>query len=398
VTDEAGVGAPDARWGDFEQHAMRLALELAARGATTTQPNPRVGCVLAQGQRIVGSGWHQRAGEPHAEVFALREAGEQARGATAFVTLEPCNHHGRTPPCTTALIAAGVARVIFACGDPDPRVAGGGAARLREAGIAVEQGLLAAAAEELNLGFLKRMRSGRPWLRLKMAASLDGRTALANGESRWITSPEARADVHRFRAESAAILSTSATVLADDPALDVRGIAPPPGLPMRPPWRIILDHHLRVPRAARVFDTAGEIVRLAAQPAAPFAAPSAAPSAAQPAAHGAAAAAEPTLRGRIEYIEADAGRLSLEAALAWMGGAGLNEIWTEAGPTLAGALLARGLVDELVLYLAPMLLGPEARPLAVLPMLDRLSDAAPWRVHDLRQIGPDVRIMLRPGR
>ena len=251
--------AGETRWSDFEQRAMHLALELAARGAMTTQPNPRVGCVLARQERIVGTGWHVRAGEPHAEVFALREAGEQARGATAFVTLEPCNHHGRTPPCTEALIAAGVSRVIFACGDPNPRVDGTGAARLRAAGIAVEIGLLAARGEELNLGFFKRMRTGKPWLRLKLAASLDGRTALASGESRWITSAEARADVHRFRAESAAIFSTSATVLADDPALDVRDVVMPDAAPSRPPWRIILDRDLRIPRGARLFGTRGEI-------------------------------------------------------------------------------------------------------------------------------------------
>ena len=374
----ANLDHPSAatRWSEFEQRAMRLALELAARGVTTTQPNPRVGCVLARDERIVGTGWHARAGEPHAEVFALREAGELARGATAFVTLEPCNHHGRTPPCTEALIAAGVSRVIFACGDPNPRVDGSGAARLREAGIAVETGLCAAEGEELNLGFFKRMRTGKPWLRLKLAASLDGRTALASGESRWITSAEARADVHRFRAESAAILSTSATVLADDPALDVRDVAS-----SRPPWRIILDRSLRVAHSARLFGTQGEIVRLAAAP---------------QASHG-LGDAKPT--GRVEYIATDAaGRLSLEAALAWMGGAGLNEIWTEAGPTLAGALLDHGLVDELVLYLAPKLLGPDARPLAHLPPLGRLADVAHWRVQDLRQIGPDIRIMLRPGR
>jgi diaminohydroxyphosphoribosylaminopyrimidine deaminase/5-amino-6-(5-phosphoribosylamino)uracil reductase len=391
-------GRSDDRWSDFEQRAMRLALELAARGAATTQPNPRVGCVLARDQQIVGTGWHQRSGEPHAEVFALREAGELARGATAFVTLEPCNHHGRTPPCTEALIAAGVSRVIFACGDPNPRVDGSGAARLRAAGIAVDVGLLAAEGEELNLGFFKRMRSGRPWLRLKLAASLDGRTALASGESRWITSPEARADVHRFRAESAAILSTSATVLADDPALDVRDVdavrdaddARKADALSRPrlPWRMILDRDLRIPRSARLFGTSGEIVRLAA-----------ALSASRQRALAQPEHRHETLPGRIEYIATDAaGQLSLEAALAWMGGAGLNEIWTEAGPTLAGALLDRRLVDELVLYLAPKLLGPDARPLAHLPPLGRLADVAHWQVQDLRQIGPDIRIMLRPSR
>jgi diaminohydroxyphosphoribosylaminopyrimidine deaminase/5-amino-6-(5-phosphoribosylamino)uracil reductase len=372
----------DRRWADFEERAMRRALELAALGKRTTQPNPRVGCVITRGDTIVGEGWHQRAGEPHAEVFALREAGDSARGGTAFVTLEPCNHHGRTPPCTEALIAAGVSRVIYACGDPNPRVDGSGAARLRAAGIDTATGLLAAEGEELNLGFFKRMRTGRPWLRLKLAASLDGRTALASGESRWITSPESRADVHRFRAESAAILSTSATVLADDPELTARTDV----APSRQPLRIVLDRHLRVPSAARLFAAPGEVVRLTA-------------AAEARATTGAAGRSHTTAGARIEAIAADAdGRLNLEAALAWMGGAGLNEIWTEAGPTLAGSLLQCKLVDEVVLYLAPKLLGPDARPLAMLAEPLRLADVDAWRIDDLRQIGPDIRIMLRPGR
>jgi len=378
-------------WSDFERQAMRRALALAALGARSTQPNPRVGCVIARDGVIIGEGWHQRAGEPHAEVFALRAAGELARGATAFVTLEPCNHHGRTPPCTEALINSGIARVIFACGDPNPRVDGSGAARLRAAGIAVEVGLCATEGEELNRGFFKRMRTGRPWLRLKLAASVDGRTALANGESQWITSPAARADVHRFRAESAAILSTSATVLADDPQLDAR---PPdarpldarsdgaPSQPRRQPLRVLLDRQLRIPARARVFTTGGEVVRLA----------------------GAAIQSVPVLAmasppGRIEHIAlGEDGQLNLDAALAWMGGAALNEVWTECGPTLAGALLDRGLVDEIVLYLAPKLLGSAARPLVEMVGPNRLAEAMAWQVHDLQQIGPDIRIMLRRDR
>lgn len=369
----------------FERQAMARALALAALGRRSTQPNPRVGCVIAQGERIIGEGWHQRAGEPHAEVFALRQAGAAARGATAFVTLEPCNHHGRTPPCSEALIAAGVARVIYACGDPNPRVDGSGAARLRAAGVEVATGLLAAEGEELNLGFFSRMRRGRPWLRLKMAASLDGRTALAGGESRWITSREAREDVHAWRAESAAVLSSSATVLADDPELTARPVpAADADLPLRRPLRVILDSHARVPSTARLFAAPGDIVRLVGPAARTLSgAPSSAPG--ERAAH------------RIERIATDAdGRLSLPAVLAWLGGEGINEVWTEAGPTLAGALLTAGLVDELVVYLAPRLLGPDARPLAHLPALTRLADAAPWRVQDMRPIGPDIRIMLRP--
>jgi diaminohydroxyphosphoribosylaminopyrimidine deaminase/5-amino-6-(5-phosphoribosylamino)uracil reductase len=370
-----------AEWSEFEQQAMRRALALAALGARTTQPNPRVGCVIAREGVIVGEGWHQRAGEPHAEVFALRAAGELARGATAFVTLEPCNHHGRTPPCTEALINAGIARVIFACGDPNPRVDGSGAARLRAAGIAVEVGLCATEGEELNRGFFKRMRTGRPWLRLKLAASIDGRTALAHGESQWITSPAARADVHRFRAESAAILSTSATVLADDPQLDARsdgGVSPP----TRQPMRVLLDRQLRIPPRARVFTTGGEVVRLAGAATQSIPAP---------------AMASP--QGRIEHIALGGdGQLNLEAVLAWMGGAALNEVWTECGSTLAGALLDRGLVDEMVLYLAPKLLGSAAKPLVEMAGPARLAEAMTWQVHDLQQIGPDIRIMLRRDR
>jgi diaminohydroxyphosphoribosylaminopyrimidine deaminase/5-amino-6-(5-phosphoribosylamino)uracil reductase len=387
----------------FERQAMARALALAALGRRSTQPNPRVGCVIAQGERIIGEGWHQRAGGPHAEVYALREAGAAARGATAFVTLEPCNHHGRTPPCSEALVAAGVARVLYACGDPNPRVDGSGAARLRAAGIEVATGLMAAEGEELNLGFFSRMRRGRPWLRLKMAASLDGRTALAGGESRWITSPEARADVHAWRAESAAVLSSSATVLADDPELTARpepaageaaeaadAVADatlPSHHPPRQPLRVILDTHARVPSTARLFGAPGDVVRLVAPTARIPSGTIPSPTDGTPSAH------------RIERIATDAsGRLSLPAVLAWLGGEGLNEVWTEAGPTLAGALLAAGLVDELIVYLAPRLLGPDARPLAHLPPLARLADAAPWRLHDVRPIGPDIRIMLRPER
>ncbi len=382
--------ARDERWSRFERFAMQRALELAALGATTTQPNPRVGCVIARDDTILGEGWHQRSGEPHAEVFALRAAGEATRGATVFVTLEPCNHQGRTPPCTEALIAAGISKVIFACGDPNPRVDGSGASRLRAAGIEVEVGLLSDQGEELNLGFFKRMRTGRPWMRLKLAASLDGRTALANGESRWITSQEAREDVHRFRAESAAILSTSATVIADDPELTARlAIAANDDSKIRHPLRVILDRHLRIPDAARVFATQGEIVRLTAASALSSAA----------AAASMCTRADANESRRIEMIASTPdGRLSLEAALAWMGGAGLNEVWTEAGPTLAGGLMASHLVDEMVLYLAPRLLGPDARPLAHLTGPLRLADSPEWRIHDLRQIGPDIRIMLRPNR
>jgi diaminohydroxyphosphoribosylaminopyrimidine deaminase/5-amino-6-(5-phosphoribosylamino)uracil reductase len=379
----ASDAVPAGRFTSFEHQAMARALELAGRGRCSTHPNPRVGCVLVADGRIVGEGWHERAGEPHAETFALRAAGAKARGATAFVTLEPCNHHGRTPPCTEALLAAGVTRVIYAVADPNPRVDGSGAARLRAAGVEVRDGLMAAEAEQLNLGFFSRMRRGRPWLRLKLAASLDGRTALANGESRWITSAAAREDVQVWRAESAAILSSSGTVLADDPALTVRS-GPEP---RRQPLRVILDSRLRVPADARVFREPGATVRLAVRDAR---------RGDEPVAARLDAAGNAT--ARVEFLEAGAdGRVSLRAALAWMGQHGLNEGWVEAGPTLAGALLREGLVDELVLYLAPTLLGPDARPLALWPSLEKLADAPRWRIHDLRMIGTDARMMLRQG-
>jgi diaminohydroxyphosphoribosylaminopyrimidine deaminase/5-amino-6-(5-phosphoribosylamino)uracil reductase len=270
------------------------------------------------------------------------------------------------------LIAAGIARVVFASGDPNPEVNGRGVERLRAAGIVVEQGLMAEEGEALNRGFFSRMRRGRPWLRVKLAASLDGRTALASGESRWITSEAARADVQRWRAESAAILSTSATVIADDPALSVRE-----GECSRAPLRVLLDRQLRIPATARVFATPGEIVRLASAQADDSRAPA----------------------GRIEREARDQqGLLSLPEVLAWMGRERLNEVWSELGATLAGALVTAGLVDELVLYLAPRLLGPDARPLLALPTLSHLADAPDWQVCDLRQIGPDIRIILRHDR
>lgn len=356
---------------------MERALQLAALGRDSSHPNPRVGCVLVREGEVVGEGWHRRAGEPHAEAFAIEAAGARARGATAYVTLEPCNHHGRTPPCTEALIAAGVSRVVYAVPDPDPRVDGGGAARLRAAGIDVVSGLLADAATELNLGFFSRLRRGRPWLRLKLASSLDGRTALASGESQWISSAASRQDVQAWRAQSAAILTGVGTVLADDPALTVRTGGSP-----RQPLRVVLDSQLRTPATARVLSGPGESCLFALEGGADEAAP--------------VIALSP--RTSIERVPAGAdGRPALAEVLRRLGARQVNEIWAEAGPTLAGALLAAGLVDELVLYLAPTLLGPDARPLAQLPPLGRLADRPAWRIHDLRAIGPDARIMLRPG-
>lgn len=352
--------------------AMSRALALARQGLTSTHPNPRVGCVLLRAGEVVGEGAHRRAGEPHAEVHALRAAGERAAGATAYVTLEPCNHHGRTPPCVDALIAARVARVVMAVEDPNPAVAGQGAARLQAAGIRVERGLLAAEARALNRGFFSRMERGRPWLILKLAASLDGRTATASGESQWITGAAARADVHRLRAEAGAVLVGAETVLADNPRLTVRdGEATAP----RPPDRIVIDSRARVPPQAQVWqdDGARRYWLTATEGAAP---------------EGVVRRVLPTGSG---------GRLDLPAALTALAAEGVNDLLVEAGSQLAGAFLAAGLVDELRLYLAPRLLGAAGRGLADLPGLKSLSDAPAFRIAELRQLDGDLRLTLFPS-
>jgi diaminohydroxyphosphoribosylaminopyrimidine deaminase / 5-amino-6-(5-phosphoribosylamino)uracil reductase len=351
---------------------MARALKLAARGLYTTEPNPRVGCVIASGATVLGEGWHERAGGPHAEVRALREAGAAARGATAFVTLEPCSHHGRTPPCVDALLAAGLHRVVFAARDPNPRVNGGGAARLVAAGLEVQGGLLEAGSRALNPGFFSRMERGRPWLRLKLAMSLDGRTALASGESRWITGAAARADVQRLRARAGAILTGSGTVLADDPRLDVRL----PGM-IRQPLRVLLDTGLVTPLGARLLEPPGEVLVFTAA--------------------ASAAAAAMAARGvRVENVPRASAGLDLAAVMARLAALEVNELHVECGPRLAGSLLASGLVDELVTYVAPALLGPSARPLVDLPPLRDLGQRLEFRINDVRRIGPDLRLELRP--
>ena len=356
---------------------MAQALRLAERGLYTTQPNPRVGCVVASGECVLGQGWHQRAGEPHAEVFALREAGEQARGATAYVTLEPCAHWGRTPPCADALVSAGVARVVVAAEDPFPQVDGHGMAKLRAAGIAVETGLMRDAARELNLGFFSRIERKRPWVRVKLAMSLDGRTALANGASVWITGEAARADVQRWRARSSAILSASGTVLADNPRLTVRGLSSEGGEPVafKPPMRVILDRHLRTPTGSHVLDGGVDTLFL----------------------HAAGAAFDDERFARAERVVVDEknNAIDLHAVMALLAERGCNEVHVEAGPTLCGALFAAGLADEVLIYVAPVLLGDAARPLLALPTLTDMADRWHLQVLDQRQIGADWRIRLR---
>jgi diaminohydroxyphosphoribosylaminopyrimidine deaminase/5-amino-6-(5-phosphoribosylamino)uracil reductase len=378
---------------EFDRRAMARALELAERGLESAHPNPRVGCVIAQGEKIVGEGWHERAGEPHAEANALRNAGVGAVGATAYVTLEPCSHHGRTPPCVDALIAARVARIIFALQDPNPRVSGRGAEALRRAGMVVESGLMAAEAAELNPGFLKRMRAGRPWVRVKLAMSLDGRTALANGASQWITGRAAREDVQHWRARSSAILTGIGTVLADDPRLDVRLPDLPSGRPRPQPMRVVLDARLQTPAEARLLTAGGNVLIMAAADQAGNEKQVAARRA-QLVAHGATIEEVPAAQ---PANTADPGetRLSLSTVLDRLGEREVNELWVEAGARLAGALLQQDLVDELIIYVAPKLLGPQARPLVEIAALGKLDDARQFIVAETRQIGDDVRLRLR---
>jgi diaminohydroxyphosphoribosylaminopyrimidine deaminase/5-amino-6-(5-phosphoribosylamino)uracil reductase len=350
---------------------LAQALRLAELGAWTTRPNPMVGCVIVRDGAVVGEGWHQRAGGPHAEIFALRQAGEGARGATAYVTLEPCAHHGRTPPCALALIEAGVARVVAAMRDPFPQVNGGGFDLLRAAGIAVQSGLMEAQARELNHGFFSRIERGRPWLRLKYGMSLDGRTAMADGESKWITGPAARADVQRWRARAGAILTGAGTVMADDPSLTVRLDA---GAEYLPPLRVVLDPRLRSLDRAKVREGDAPTLYLHAADVAP------------PARTDAEFAAIP-LRGD---------GLDLGAVLALLAGRGVNEVQVEAGAVLGGAFLRAGLVDEVLLYQAPTLLGDHARPLLAGLGIERMDQRLSLRLHDLRQVGEDLRLLLRP--
>jgi len=358
----------------FDEAAMRRALELAERGLYSTHPNPRVGAVLARDEEIVGEGWHERAGEPHAEPIAIRAAGERARGATAYVTLEPCCHHGRTPPCVDVLLAAGVRRVVYAVGDPNPRVNGTGARRLKEAGLKVESGLLAANAEALNAGFLMRMRQGRPFIRLKTGASLDGRVALANGKSKWITSEEARADVQHWRAQSGAVLTSAATVNADDPRLDVRIEAP------RQPMRVVLDRRRSIRKSARILAPPGDVLVFAAPTATRKSGPS----------------DEKLGAARVERIRVVRSHLDLATVFARLAELEVNDVLVEAGSRLAGALFAAGLVDEWLLYIAPKLLGKDAKPVATLARLTKLDAAPEFELLDSRVVGPDMRLRLKP--
>lgn len=350
---------------------MAQALRLAEHGLCTTTPNPRVGCVLVKAGKVVGEGWHRRAGEPHAEIHALRQAGDDARGATAYVTLEPCSHHGRTPPCANALIDAGVTRVVAAMRDPNPQVSGRGLELLTLAGVEIQIGLLEAEARELNIGFVNRMTKGRPWVRLKTASSLDGKTALLNGASKWITGAAARADVQHWRARSCAILTGVGTVLADDPQMNVRL----PGAD-RQPLRVIVDSWLATPTSAKILAGGALLV---------------------------CAVDDPVRRAALEDAGAEvlclpgqAGQVDLAVLMTELARRGINELHVEAGATLNGALLQAGLVDEWVAYQAPRVLGHEARGLFGVTPLEAMAGAWGFVFRDVRVVGDDLRLILRP--
>jgi diaminohydroxyphosphoribosylaminopyrimidine deaminase / 5-amino-6-(5-phosphoribosylamino)uracil reductase len=366
-----------------DRRYMAEALELAANGLYDTKPNPAVGCVLVKDGRIVARGWTAPAGGPHAEIVALRAAGADARGATAYVTLEPCCHTGRTGPCSRALVEAGVARVVFAGHDPNPRVNGGGAKELAAAGVAVEGGLLAAEAEPLNRGFFTRMQRGLPWVRSKLAVSVDGRTALANGKSQWITSAAARSDVHRWRARAGAVLTGSGTIVDDDPSLDARraeaGIDSRLGI--KQPLRAVVDARLKMPPTARTLTLPGEVLVLT----------SGAPDDPKAVALGAAGA-------KLAYVAGNAEHCDLRAVVEHLAAREINDVWVEAGAGFNGALLREGLIDELVLYVAPKLLGDSARGMFAVPALESLSEAWNLTFDDVRTIGDDLRITARVAR
>ena len=351
---------------------MALALRLARRGLYSCHPNPRVGCVVVHSGEIVGEGWHRRTGEPHAEIHALDMAGERARGATLYVTLEPCCHSGRTPPCTDRVVQSGVSRVVAAMADPNPDVNERGLERLRDAGIAVTTGVEEAEARELNRGFIRRMEAGMPWVTIKLASSLDGRTAMATGQSKWITGEPARADVHRHRARSGAIMTGIGTVLADDPALTARGPET-----AQQPLRVVVDSKARLPLTARLIEQPGTTLLVTAE---------------------LAPRSEAALHAQgVEtlVLPADDGSVSLRESLAALAARGVNDVMVEAGPRLCGALLRERLMDELIVYFAPHLLGDDARGWFSLPGLDRIGDRIPLQIVEAINVGADLKLTVR---
>ncbi len=378
---------------------MARALYLARKGLYTTDPNPRVGCVLVKEGRIIGEGWHKRAGQPHAEVEALANATEDTTGATSYVTLEPCSHHGRTPPCCEALVKAGINRVVAAIQDPNPKVAGQGFAYLKAAGIEVSCGVLKADALVLNRGFILRMTENRPFVRSKLAMSLDGRTAMASGESQWITSSEARADVHRLRAQSSAILTGVNTVLADDPSLTARIEQD-----VVQPIRVVLDSNLQMPPSAKILTLPGRTLVLTCKQMQTESSLDTIPSVVQQAHHerNQNKAVRPDLVERrfialqntgaeIYQLPEKQGRLDLAEVMKFLAGQAINEILVEAGAVLNGALLAENLVDEWIIYMAPKILGDQGKGLFHLPKLEKLADCKNLRITNFQQVGKDIR-------
>ncbi len=352
---------------------MSHALQLAEKGLYGTTPNPRVGCVITCGEQIIGSGWHVRAGQAHAEIIALHEAGEAARGATAYVTLEPCSHYGRTPPCTNALIDAGIAKVIMAMEDPNPLVSGRGCAHLKQAGMMVQTGLLQAEAHALNMGFVTRMVHGKPWVRLKTAASLDGKTALNNGASQWITSEAARRDGHRWRARSCAIMTGIGTVKSDNPELTVRYVET-----LRQPKKIVVDSKLAIALDAKLLKGADVLIFTASTE------------------DEEKKKALGRLGARVIVLPDAEGRVDLRKMMAILATEfAMNEILVEAGCGLNGALISAGLVDEMIVYLAPHLIGDAAQGMMTWPELKSLEHKKPLSIQDLRMIGRDVRVIAK---
>jgi diaminohydroxyphosphoribosylaminopyrimidine deaminase/5-amino-6-(5-phosphoribosylamino)uracil reductase len=363
-TSGTGFDAADSRF-------MARALQLAWRGRYTAHPNPRVGCVLVKDGKIIGEGWHQRTGEAHAETIALAAAGRSVKGARAYVTLEPCSHHGKTPPCSGALIAAGVSEVVIAMQDPFPKVAGSGVAALQEADIAVRIGLMAADAEKLNEGFISRVRRGRPFVRLKIAASLDGCTAMSDGQSQWISGAEARADVQRFRAASGAIMTGVGTVMADDPSMTVRDNT----LTDLQPLRVILDSRLRMPLSACMLTLPGQTAIFCIEDERRL-------------------AVEQT-GATVHKCAASDGRVDLTEVLRELGKQQINDVLVEAGRHLAGSLLSAGLIDELVIYQAPHIMGSETRGMFVTPDWLKLEQRIDLDIIDVRKFGRDTRLIAR---
>ncbi len=348
---------------------MARALELGAKGLYSTTPNPRVGCVLVQGEAVVGEGWHEKAGGPHAEVVAIGQAGARAAGATLYVNLEPCNHHGRTPPCVDLIRQSKIKRVIAAMLDPNPKAARGGAA-LAAAGIGFEHGLMEAEARELNIGFVSRVTRGRPWVRMKIAATLDGRTALGEGpnagKSQWITGPEARKDGHRWRARACAILTGIGTVKADDPRLTVREVETP-----RQPLRVVVDSRLEIADGARIFEGGNVLIFCGVE-------------------------AKRKLGAEIQRLPNPDGKVELPKMLEELARRGVNELHVEAGFRLNGSLLREGCVDEFLFYLNPSLLGDEAQGMVLLPGFASLDQRVKFKISSLERLGDDIRILARP--